>query len=342
MSHLLVLSDGDVRRALPVQAAIDCNRRAFLHSADYVVPQRIILSLPIHAGATLFKPCWEQRPDGGGALGIKLVSVRPQNAAHGMPTVPASVVLLDEATGATVAIMNGTYLTAIRTAAGSAIAADLLAAPAASSLVLFGAGLQSEAHAMTVCAVRSVARIAIVNRTPATGGLLADRLHTYFAGHPGGATSTCPAISVVSLADTAAVNDVVSSADIIVTASNSAVPLFDGTKLRAGTCVLAVGSYQPASRELDTAVLRRAGRIIVDSEEALAVGEFALARADGIDRVPHALTLGHALADSAALAVADGDIALYKSVGTALQDIATARAVYEAALQGGLGTKCSL
>ena len=140
----LLLSDDDVAIALPMKDAINVNRLAFLdqHTGEAVVPERIVLSLPQYDGATLFKPCYVS-PAKREALGLKIVSTRPRNARlKDHATVPAVIVLIHADTGYPSALVDATYLTALRTAAGSGVATDLLALPDASVLTVFGAGAQ--------------------------------------------------------------------------------------------------------------------------------------------------------------------------------------------------------
>jgi len=163
---MLLLSEDDVRRALPMAEAIAVNEAAFeaLASGDAQCPARAVLR-GAH-GPSLFKPALLPGAAGGSeALGLKVVSVRPGNADRGLPTVPATIVTFDAATGLPDALVAATWLTALRTAAGSGAATKLLAKADSAHLVVFGAGLQAEAHVSAMKVARpSLARLTIVRR----------------------------------------------------------------------------------------------------------------------------------------------------------------------------------
>jgi ornithine cyclodeaminase/alanine dehydrogenase-like protein (mu-crystallin family) len=171
-----ILSEDDVRRCLSVEETIETNEQAFaaLHAGRANVPERIGIGFPEHDGVTLFKPA----NVGGAGLGLKVVSIRPKNAEIGRPTVPATIVTFNEATGAVEAVVSATYLTGLRTAAGSAVATRAIlrrrrggaaSPPPPTSLCVFGAGLQAELHirclrsvcpsALAICVRACVSRV---------------------------------------------------------------------------------------------------------------------------------------------------------------------------------------
>lgn len=305
---MLSLSDDDVSSVLSMEEAVEVNRAAFLSLAtgDATVPERVVLPVPAHSGSTLFKPAFVP----GHGLGLKVVSVRPANAAAGLPTVPAVVLLVDEATGVPTATVAATYLTALRTAAGSAVATDQLALKGASRLCVFGAGMQGRAHIEAVLCVRPIKHVAIWNRTRARADNLARELA---AEHP------AVVFDVVASPDD--IDAAVAAADVIVTATNSSSPVFDGRKLRAGAHINAVGSYLPTMQELDSATLERCDRVIADNAvEVALIGDIAVPKAES----KIVGELGGLLAGKVAGREHDQEITLFESVGTAVQDIATA------------------
>src|SRR5947199_1910640 len=162
--HMLILSAADVRRAAPMLAAIDAVAAAFveLSGGQATVPLRLPIGQPQYDAVTFFMPAHLAHSN---ALGLKVVSVFPHNQQrHGLPSIHALVVLLDAETGCPVAAMDGTYLTALRTGAGSGAATRALARPESRVLALFGAGAQAPHQAHAVRAVRPIERIWIVNR----------------------------------------------------------------------------------------------------------------------------------------------------------------------------------
>eukprot|EP00053_Salpingoeca_punica_P019512 m.197846 g.197846 ORF g.197846 m.197846 type:complete len:425 (+) comp17671_c1_seq1:1187-2461(+) len=332
-SQLRVISGADVERLLSVRDAIAINAEAFTAMArgECDVPARLLLAVPEHDGGTLFKPC---RFSSGRGLGLKVVSVRPRNAAQQLPTVPAVILLHDDATGLPLCLMEATYLTGLRTAAGSAVATDRLAAASASRLVVFGAGLQARLHVLAIACVRPITDVTIVNRSRERAEQLVAELREALPD----VSSTPVTFSVLRLGedgdgDKEALQNAVRSADVIVTATNSSTPLFPGEWLRDGTHINAVGAYQPTTCEIDEACARRC-RIILDSEAAMSVGDI-----HGL-RENVAGTLGQLLESPATLSAQTAALpcTLFKSVGTAAQDILTAQAVYERSVAASVGS----
>lgn len=212
-------------------------------------------------GHTLFKPSYI--PDSG-ALGVKVVSVFPCNAAKGLPTVPGTILLLDPCTGALTGLVDGTYVTALRTAAGSGAATRAMAKPDAKRLVVFGAGAQARAHVEAMLVVRPIVHVDIVTRAAAAGEAFVASMRPECGNDI--------VWAVVPSADAAAVQAAVSAADVVCTCTSSNAPLFDGSWLSAGTHINAVGSYRPDCTELDAVCVVRCA-IILDTPAAEECGE---------------------------------------------------------------------
>jgi len=180
-------------------------------------------------------------------FGVKLSTVTPGNPGRGSPRVQALYVLYDRVTLTPVALLDGTALTTLRTPAVSAVAADHLAAPEARRLVVFGSGPQAWGHVEALRTIRPLADVTVVGRDRSRAEALVTRV----------ATSGLPA-RVGS-------GDDVADADVVVCATTSREPLFDGRRLRPGTCIVAVGSHEPDARELDDATIGSAERVVVES-----------------------------------------------------------------------------
>ena len=327
-SGLVILSDADVRALLPVAEARAVQRAAFAAQAQGKVtaPPRIIIPAPQHDGCTLFKPAAiVQSGDASDELGIKVVAVRPRNAPP-QATIPATVLVLNEVTGVVVAVIDATFLTAQRTAAGSAVATELLLAGSNTppvELLVFGAGLQAAAHVEALLDLYpSLASLSVVNRS-------APRAEALLASPP------CVALhrtAFIASADRAAVAAAVARADVVVTATNACEPLFTGTALKPGAHVIAVGCYTAAARELDAACVARCA-IVVDEPEAWKVGDLAqLSASQKKDR--DCGTLGELVVNGGSIAsppaAKEADCTLFKSVGVAFQDVAAGAAVLRA------------
>ncbi len=318
--NLRILSANDVRAALPMPVAIDAMRRAFgqLSAGDATVPLRS--RVPTEKGVTLLMPAFLHK---SAELGVKIVSVYGENPARGLPVVSATVLVLDPETGLPRALMDGTSLTAIRTGAGGGLAADLLARKDAHTVALFGAGVQARAQLQAVLAVRDILQVYIVSRKRQSAQKLADEI------------SGWQHAPQVLLPDSAA--EAVRNADIVIAATTSSTPVFDGNDLRPGTHITGVGSFTPEMQEVDAVTVNRA-RVVVDSREA------ALAEAGDII-IPGAeisAELGEIVNGTQPGRRNDREITFFKSVGVAVQDAVAAAEVLSAAEEMGLGTVVSL
>jgi ornithine cyclodeaminase len=246
--------------------------------------------------------------------GLKTVIVKTDNAAKNLPTVQASYLLVKNDTGETVAIMDGTELTRRRTAAASALAADYLAQPDASTLVLVGAGALGAHFVRAHAAVRPIKRVLIYNRSIDKAAALAAGLKT--DGFEASAVTDLEAA--------------VRQADIVSCVTTSTAPVVRGKWLKPGTHVDLAGAFKPTMRETDGEVVARA-RVYVDTREgALSeAGDLLQARDEG--KFDFANVQGD-LFDLCRGAVkgrkSAEEITLFKSCGTALEDLATAILVY--------------
>jgi ornithine cyclodeaminase len=306
----------DIRRALPMREAIEAMRAAFIAFSEgrAHIPQRLSISIPEQEGITLVMPGYVP-PD---ALGLKVVSVFPRNPARGLPTLSALVVMLDPETGAPAALLDGAFLTAWRTGAASGLATDLLARPDAESLALIGAGAQARTQLLAVAAVRSLRRVRVYSRTPARAQALIEEMQ--------GQEGIPQDIAVAPTPEAA-----VAEADIVCTATNSSVPVFDGQALRPGTHINAIGSFTLEMRELDEETFRRAARVVVDSRAAALAeaGEVVWAIRQGILREANLVELGEIAAGRRPGRERPEEITLFKSVGLAVQDLVAAQRVWQ-------------
>lgn len=322
--RIRVLSGRDVRAALDMPRAIEAMRAAFggLSAGRARVPGRV--HLEAEEGVMLVMPAF--LPEGA-ALGAKLVSLFEGNRSRGRPAIQGVVVLLDGRTGTPRAVLDGTELTALRTGAATGLAADLLADEEASVLAILGAGAQARTQVEAVRAVRPVHEVRIVSRTRDSAERFAEEL----AGRT---------LAVEVFEDRAAA---LRGADLVVAATSSATPVFDGEDLEPGAFVASIGAYTPEMREVDDATVRRA-RVVVDSREgALAEAGDLIAplRAGRLER-DEIVELGEIVNGTAEPGRVGREIALFKSVGNAVQDIEAARRIVEAAEARGLGTPAEL
>ena len=262
--------------------------------------------------------CTADAPGSGAFLGTKIVNVFPGNAAHGLPAVLGVYVLQSGETGAPLAVMDGTRLTHWRTAAASALAARFLARADASRLLMVGAGALAPFLVRAHASVRKLRHVTVWNHRREGAERLAATLAAELA--PSG-------IAVAATGDLAAA---ASAADIISCATLSSAPLLLGEWLRPGTHVDLVGAFNLHMREADDEALRRA-RVFIDTEAALTEGgDVALAIQSGAIAAAHVEgTLADLCRGGLKTPRAAGDITLFKSVGTAIEDLAAAMLVWE-------------
>ncbi len=324
---MLVLTRADLETLLEVEAVIEAVEAAFHHHAAKGVRLIPRQGLPLDGrDVLLLMPC---AIPGAGAVGTKSVSVCFGNSARGLPTVLASYLLHDPETGEPLAFMEAGYLTGLRTGAASAAAARRLARPDSRVVACFGAGVQAGFQLRCLRAVLPLARVLVVSRSPRTAAAFAER------------ESRRLGLPVVPAASAAAA---VAEADVIVTATTSPTPVFDGRDVRPGTHVDAVGSFQPTTRELDGETLRRA-RLFVDTREGAwhEAGDVLLAVQEG------AIGREHVEGELAELVTgtrpgrrSPEEITCFKSVGFAAEDAVTARLAYDRARAAGRGLAVAL
>ena len=322
---MLVLGRKELERLLAPAAVIQAVESAFATYArgGAQVPGR--LAMPVQDGLLLVMPSALART----ALGAKLVSVYGRNRERGLPTIFATYVLMDPETGQPLAALEGGFLTGIRTGATSALAARYLARPDSRVIACFGAGVQAAFQLRCLAAVFAIERVLVVGRTRER----AERFRETMAKELRVPVSTA-----------ATPREAVRQADLVTCATTSPTPVFAGKDLRAGTHVDAVGAFRPETREVDTETVARA-RIVVDSyagawEEAgdilIPIKEGAIARSSVHAELAELVT-------GAKPGRKDRDeITLFKSVGFALEDVATARLAYDAARSAGVGVEVDL
>jgi ornithine cyclodeaminase/alanine dehydrogenase-like protein (mu-crystallin family) len=295
---LLFLDESAVARLLRYDDLIPTIARALtdLSTGQVVQPVRTVVPVAPYHGFLGSMPAY------AGALGAKLVTFYPRN--EGIPTHHALITLFRAESGEPMAVMDGRLITEMRTAAASAVATNLLARPEAAVLALLGSGVQAHSH---LAALRTVRRFREVRVwSPRSWAKFAREHHVLAAASPEGA---------------------VRGADVVVVATSSQAPVLKGSWLSPGTHVNAVGATRPDWRELDDDVVGRA-RLFVDSREA------ALQESGDVMAAPGPVAeLGEVLAGTAAGRQAQDELTLFKSVGVAVEDVAAAALVYEAAMR---------
>ena len=323
---MLLLNQQQVETLLDLERLIEALAPAMvdLSTGAVSMPQRVVTPVPGEDGLLADMPVYVPS---AGALSSKLVTVYPHNPQQGLPGHQALVLLFDPTTGTPLVLMDGTAITAMRTAAGSALATRLLARPESEVLVIVGAGVQAWSHTLAMPRVRPIRKMRIVARDEHKGRVFARRAAETL-GIPAGYFD-----SFAAAAD---------GADIICATTHSAEPVVFGGLVQPGTHINSVGlAYR--GRELDAEAVLRSLVVVESRKAALADGhggayDLKIPIAEGLITADHLRAeIGEILAGEREGRSSPDQITLYKSVGVALQDAVAAGLVYQAALEQGTG-----
>ncbi len=324
------LTRAELRRLVPMTDAIELMKVAFaeLSAGRAASPLRTVL--PLHDGAAdaLYMPAYVPAL---GALGVKVVSVFSGNPSRGLPLIHALVCLTDPETGEPLAILDGTYLTALRTGAASGAATDLLARPGSRVLVTFGAGAQGVTQVAAVCSVRPIERVVVVDPNR-------DARERFRAAIE---ADWQDLLGRVEFSDDPRV---VGEADVVCAATTSRQPVFDDADVRPGTHINAVGAYTPEMQEIPPETVRRA-TVVVDAVDAALTeaGDLIKPLQAGIIGREHLeRELGMVAAGLAPGRRSEEEITFFKSVGNAVQDVVVARRAVDRASDEGVGMTIEL
>ena len=319
----LFFSEADVRSLLDMESATRLMRDAFveLSSGQASAPLRTAIDMPAQDARALFMPA--HSPDRG-QLAVKSVMVHRRNPAAGLPRIHAMVLTFDAETGKPEAVLEAEHLTAVRTGAASAVATEILAREDSEVVAIFGAGVQGETQLDAVCSVRPIRTALVFDPTAAKASEFCRRASERLE------IDVRPADEPARLLD----------ADIVCTATTSRTPVFESSHLSPGTHINGVGSYTPEMAEIPADVIAAALLVVDQRSACLAEAgdiiqpiEAELLAADHI----HA-ELGEVIAGDLAGRTSEDQVTVFKSVGTALQDLAVTGHILEAARREGSGT----
>jgi alanine dehydrogenase len=317
MSKIRFLSRDDVKRALPMDEAVEGMKSAYaqlsLGQAEMPLRGRVA---GLNEGVTLLMPAFLKE---SGDLGVKIVSVFPNN--KDLPIIHAMVLALDAKTGQVLAILEGGSLTAIRTGAGAGAATDVLARPNASSVAIIGSGVQAKTQLEAVATVRPIENAYVFSPNREHALAFADEM--------------APFAKSIEVSRNA--NEAIQFADIICTATTSSVPVFDGKIIKAGTHINAVGSYLPTMQELDEVTMVRS-LITVDSREAVMAEAGEIIIATQKSRCAIHAEIGEIFAGKKEGRSSAEQITLFKSCGIAAQDAMAAHIALRNAEKYNIGT----
>jgi alanine dehydrogenase len=326
---VLVLTRADLERVLSPLEVVEAMAAAFRRYGGGACEVPARSATPVGQDGVLLTMPAAFSDGAQRGLGVKQVSVYPGNRARGHPTLYATYLLMDGASGKPLALLEGTYLTGIRTGATSALASRLLARPDARRVACFGAGVQARFQLLCLAALRPLDRVDVIGRNPQRARAFAE--------------SMCAALGI-PVEPCVDPHRAARQAHLIVCATTSPTPVVFGADLGPGTHVDAVGAFRPTDRELDGEAIRRA-RVVVDTyagalEEA---GDVLIPMGEGIiDRAHVRAELAEVVTGRCPGRTSDEEITVFKSVGFALEDLAAARLAYDRARAHGIGKEVNL
>jgi alanine dehydrogenase len=321
---MLLLSESQVQSLIDIDELISTLEKAHIQysSGNAVMPVRLVVPLPQIQGRITSMPGFLNEDK---ALGIKVVTYFHENPRQNLPAILGTIMLFSADTGKMIAVMDGNYITAIRTACASAMATKPLANAETPVMGILGAGVQARAHIEALTRVRRIERIKIYSPSGASAAAIKKDMNV----------STKSGIDVARSAE-----DAVRDSDLLVTASTAKEPIVKSEWLKAGVHINAVGSHRPDYREIGGATIAGA-KVVVDSREAIMAecGDILLAIQENLISEKHIHgEIGEVLAGTKPGRSSASEVTIYKSVGIAIQDVATASLVYRKALERGLGT----
>jgi len=318
---VLILTRSDLERILSMEEVIEAVEHAFseLEMGTAVLPQRTGIDIKKEKGWVGVMPAYLEKT---GSLSTKIVTVFEKNREKNLPTIMAVVVLNSTETGEPLAIMEGNFITAMRTGAVGGVAAKYLARKDSKIVGVFGAGVQARTQLTAACVVRGIEEAFVYDK-------IRERAEAF-------AAEMSKKLNIPVKASEP--EEIVRKSDIIITATTSKTPLFDGNLVKPGTHLNLIGSFKPDSREVDEKVVKKS-KIVVDQKSAALeeAGDLIIPLKAGIIREEDIYAeLGEIVTGKKSGRTSDSEITLFKSVGLGIQDCATAWLAYTKAIEKGI------
>jgi alanine dehydrogenase len=334
-----LLTETDVKSVLSMDDLIETMASALQRFSSGSVVQPVRPTIVIGPDAFFgVMPSLVRGSDAGGdgAMGAKLVTVFGSNAARGLHTHLATIMLLDPQTGALLALLDGRYITEARTAAVSAVSSRRLARKTAASLAIIGSGVQAKSHLEALSRVHTLRQVAVWSPNKSHRDQFVEEANSA-TGSDGGQTGVRPQIRAVEHAGEAVVG-----ADVIVLVTASPTPVLESGWVKPGAHVISVGACRPNQREMDPALVARA-RLFVDSRTAALVesGDVVMGIQEGRFAADHIVgEIGEIPA--AGGRQTDTEITIFKSLGLAVEDVTAADLAWRRAVERGIGQELTL
>jgi len=337
-----LLTEADVKAVLTMDDLVETMSAALQSYSSGGVTQPVRTVIPMEGDHAFFglMPAFVRGASGANVgdaragLGAKLVTVVGSNAARGLPSHLASILLLDPETGALQALLDGRFITEARTAAVSAVSSRLLARKTSKSLAIIGSGVQARSHLEALSRVHTLRQVTVWSPNKLHRDAFVEEAKTAWSPAP----IPAPTITAVDHAGEALVG-----ADIIVLVTSSPVPVLEDGWVKPGAHVISVGACRPSQREMDPALVARA-RLFVDSRGAALVesGDVVLGIQEGRFGPDHIVAELGQLVAGAAGRRSDSEVTIFKSLGLAVEDVTAAQLAYRRAVERGIGQELLL
>lgn len=323
-----IINQTEIRQLLPMSECLDLMAEALkaLARGAAILPLRQVIALPDKSGLLAVMPSYSGNLP---AMGVKVISVFPGNLGSELDSHQGAVLLFETERGRLLAILDASEITAIRTAAVSGVATRLLAREDATDLAILGSGVQARTHLEAMLVARNISRVRVWSRNFENARTFAERESQRH---------------LVSVTPVRGAQEAVTAADIICTTTAATEPVLSGDWISPGAHINAAGAFGQKARELDTVAVAKS-RLFVDRRESTMneAGDFLIPLREGAIADAHILgELGELLIEKVKGRTAPNEITLFKSMGIAIEDLASAHYIYNKAVQRGIGTEVEL
>ncbi|MGM8366241.1 ornithine cyclodeaminase family protein [Virgibacillus sp. W0181] len=325
---MLILNQEQVKKLITMKEAIEINEDVYISfsTGESTVPLRTNMELDTTEHFSLIMPSFLNDMDG---LGVKVVTIYPENVEKGIPATQAVVMLFDTTNGVPIALMDGTFITGLRTGSGTGVATDHLAHKNASTLAIIGTGGMAPGQLEAVEAVRDITTVYVYNRTKEKAENFISDMQVQF-----------PSLEFV-LKSTP--KDALADADIVVTTTATDKPIVKYEWLKSGAHVNAIGGFNKYIQEVDEELMEKASVRTVDGIDAtLVTGDLSIPIEKNVISKEDLVEIGTFIHEDMNARNNDSDITFFKSVGLSSQDIAVAVKIYRKAKEKGIGQEVKL
>jgi alanine dehydrogenase len=321
---ILILNQKEIAELLTMEECMKVMEKALiaLAAGKVILPLRQVTWLPGNESALGTMPCYSGETK---SFGVKVISVFPRNLGTEYDSHQGAVLLFEATNGSLLAVCDATEITAIRTAAVSGVATQLLSRPDASELAILGSGVQATTHLSAMMVARKIKRVRVWSRTAKNAEQFCDRESKRYS---------------VPIEPVTKPEEAVHRADIICTVTSSRTPVLSGDWIKPGAHINAIGTFGPSSREIDTTTVVRSKMYTDRLESALKeAGDFLIPKNEGAVTDQHIRgEIGELLSGKVEGRTSPDEITLFKSLGLAIEDLASAQYLYEKAVSKNAGT----